>query len=274
LTVRLPPYFDRLIEAFAAGQAGRHVHLGYWDAPPSLCTPCAAGEFEAAQARLCDLVIALAGPRDGERLLDVGCGFGGTLAALDARWRHLRLVGLNIDLRQLDICRGILPREGNSLSLVQADASAPPFRPASFDRVFCLEAMFHFPSRAEFLSQAARLLRPGGRLVLTDILLARPSARGMIDVPRLEQTMRREYGPWPQLWISADEIITMAHASGLKLERRLDASAQTLPSYRITAPSKTEALPPSPSAGDFMRWLHRNGFLKYACFAFGKVEGD
>jgi SAM-dependent methyltransferase len=193
LRADVPPYFDLLIDGFKAGRTGRHVHLGYWDAPPPLSSPCAAAEFETAQARLADVVIGLADLRDGQSVLDVGCGFGGTLAAIGERWTNMRLTGVNIDPRQLDICRTVTARAGNSLSFELADACAMPFDAASLDRVICLEAMFHFSSRADFLREAARLLRPGGRLALTDILLKRPGA-SEAEVAALEQTMRREYG--------------------------------------------------------------------------------
>jgi SAM-dependent methyltransferase len=264
LRADVPPYFDLLIDGFKAGRTGRHVHLGYWDAPPPLSSPCTADEFEMAQARLADVAIGLADLRDGQSVLDVGCGFGGTLAAINERWTGLRLTGVNIDPRQLDICRTVQARVGNSLGFELADACAMPFDSASFDRVICLEAMFHFPSRADFLHEAARVLRPGGRLALSDILLKRPGA-AEAEVAALEQTMRREYGPWPELWIDMAAVDAMARRAGLRPERVIDATLQTLPSYRITAPREDG------SAGGLMRWLHRSGHLSYACLSFTKA---
>lgn len=262
MPARVPPYFDLLIDAFRSGRTGRHVHLGYWDTPP-LASRCAADEFEAAQARLCDIFIELADLGDGQSVLDVGCGFGGTLAAVDSRRQDMRLVGLNIDRRQLDICRTLPARSTNSLSFAMADACAMPFQPSCFDRLLCLEAMFHFASRSAFLAQAAEALRGGGRLALSDILLAKPGRRAPIDLALLEQTIRREYGPWPALWTSRSDILELARQSGLVLDRFIDATDQTLPTYRMTAPGDQEALPSRPSAGSLMRWLHRNGYLSY-----------
>ena len=239
-------------------------------APPP-ATPCTAHEFEAAQARLCDIVIELAELDDGQSVLDVGCGFGGTLAAINERRQDMRLAGLNIDRRQLDICRTLTAQRTNSLSFVLADACAIPFQPASFDRLLGLEAMFHFPSRRAFLAQAANTLRSGGRLALSDILLTNPGDRAPVDIAVLEQTIRREYGPWPDLWAGFDEILESACRSGLVLERIMEATDQTLPTYRMTAPGDQNALPPRPSAGSLMRWLHREGYLSYVCLAFTKA---
>jgi cyclopropane fatty-acyl-phospholipid synthase-like methyltransferase len=265
----VPPYFDYLLEGFRSGHAARNVHLGYWDDPPSLTTPCSQQEFETAQARLTDVMIELADLRDGYRVLDVGCGFGGTLEAAGKR-PGMRLTGLNIDPRQLEICRSVLVRD-NALWLVAADACALPFRPESFDRVFCVEAAFHFRKRESFLQQAAAVLPRGGRLVLSDILLRPPGPRAGMSQAGIENAIRREYGPWPQLWVSVDEITEAARRAGLEIERVVDASRQTLPTYRVTAPQHHDDLTGSPSAGSVLRWLHASGYLSYLCMSFVKT---
>jgi MPBQ/MSBQ methyltransferase len=270
LRAGVPPYFDLLIEGFRSGRTGRHVHLGYWDAPPSLSAPCGTQEFEAAQARLSQIIIEIAGIADGQSVLDVGCGLGGTLSAIDAERRDMWMVGLNIDPRQLAICRTIAPQPTNALALVEGDACALPLRPGTFDRVICLEAMFHFHSRAAFLRQAAEALRPGGRLALSDILFEHPGARAPIDVTLLEETIRREYGPWPQLWAGLSDILDPARAAGLVFDRVIDATGPTMPTYRMTAPGDAQ-LSAQPSAGSLMRWLHHNGCLSYVCLGFRKA---
>ena len=265
----VPAYFDFQVKDFWSGRAGRNVHLGYWDEPPSLASPCDQPEFETAQARLTEILMELADLRGGQTVLDVGCGFGAALEAL-ARWPDMQLYGINIDRRQLDICRTV-PVGDNTLSLVMADACAFPFRPASFDRVFCIEAMFHFRAREAFLAEAAKALREGGRLVLSDILLRHPGGHAHLSAAAIEVAIQQEYGPWPQLWVEADHIMEAAARAGLKLDRSIDATRQTLPSYRRTAPQDNDDLPPEPSAGSLLRWLHATGHLAYLCLSFTKL---
>jgi len=265
----VPSYFDYLIDGFWSGRVGRNVHLGYWDEPPSLATPCSPQEFAAAQARLTDILIGLAELQGGNTVLDVGCGFGGTLEAI-GKWPDMRLTGVNVDRRQLDICR-TLAVGGDPLSLIMADACALPFCPASFDRVICVEAMFHFRARQAFLREAADVLCDGGRLVLSDILLRNPGECASLGAAAIEVAIKREYGPWPQLWIDIDEILDIARQAGLKPDRVIDATRQTLPTYRVTAPQEHDELPPRPSAGSALRWLHAGGYLSYLCMSFTKV---
>lgn len=262
----VPRYFDLLIEGFRAGAAGRDVHLGYWDNPPPLSAPCSPEEFRAAQARLTDIVVALAEPEAGQAVLDVGCGFGGTLEAL-ARSPDVKLVGVNLDARQLAICRSLRPVV-RSLSLIAADACALPFDAESFDRLFCVEAMFHFRGRPEFLREAGRVLRQGGRAAVTDILLRPPGPKAPWPLETIEAALRSDYGPWPQLWLSVDDVLAAAAAAGLEVESLGDVARHTLPSYRFTAPA--EAPSSQPSAGAVMRWLHEAECLTYACAAFVK----
>lgn len=267
---RVPLYFDHLIPAFQAGHLGRSVHLGHFDE----LTSTSRTPFAAAQARLDAQVLALAEPANGLRFLDVGCGFGGTLEALGRDFSWLTTTGVNLDARQLAICRGIAARMSNRHSWVQADAAALPFGDASFDRALSIEAMFHFSSRRAFYREVARVLAPGGIFAASDMWLE-PSA------PRdagLEEALEPAYGPWPDLFSGDADPEALAASAGLVLDTVVDATAATLPSHRHTVPSdlafdprphsrasRADA-PSSPllEAGLALRWLHENGHLRYA----------
>jgi MPBQ/MSBQ methyltransferase len=266
--LRVPPYFDFLIAGFRAGETGRHVHLGFWEDPPPLGSACSAEEFAAAQARLTRLMVALANVSGGHRVLDVGCGFGGTLEAV-AKIADTSLCGINVDRRQLEICR-TLPLGKTRLSLVLADACALPFHAATFDRIFCIEAMFHFASRQTSLAQAAAALRPGGRLVLSDIVLRRPPASAPLSGATIETALQRDYGPWPEPWIELQALLGHAERAGFKLQSLIDITRQTLPSYRFTAPRPHQGSWNTATAGSVLRWLHTEGYLAYLCLVLIK----
>jgi SAM-dependent methyltransferase len=266
----VPAYFDYLIDAFYRGEAGRYVHLGYWDDPQA----GADADFAAAQQRLDALLAGMAEPADGQAVLDAGCGFGGTLGALNRQFTGLRLAGVNVDPRQLEICRQLLPANGNRLEWHRADACSLPFPDASFDRVLCVEAMFHFPSRRAFFSEAARVLRPGGMLVGSDITLA-PSVRSLA-VPGfcIEAPLQDGYGPWPDFWCDDADHTALAAAAGLRAHAMQDATANTLPSHRFTTPRDVDESRDTGNtalrAALILRWLHLMGHLRYWLFRFDK----
>lgn len=108
--------------------------------------------------------------REDSRLLDVGCGSGGTDLRL-ADTTGARVIGVDI------LAEGIatatqLARERHvedRATFQQVDASARlPFADGSFDAVLSVDAMCHLPARVEILAELHRLLAPGGRILFTD----------------------------------------------------------------------------------------------------------
>ncbi|HET6173230.1 MAG TPA: class I SAM-dependent methyltransferase [Gaiellales bacterium] len=104
------------------------------------------------------------------RLLDVACGSGGPGLHL-ARLSGCEVTGVDREKSGLANARRIAHESGLGARalFVQADASeALPFPDASFDAILCLDALNHLPGRPGVFADWARLLLPGGRLVVTD----------------------------------------------------------------------------------------------------------
>ena len=264
----VPAYFDGLIKAFEAGAWGRQVHLGLWDTPPSPQALAEHGAHVRAMTRLDERVLAIADMADGLRVLDVGCGLGGTLQGMDARHQGMTLTGINIDGRQLAACRSLRPHEGNRMNWLQADATRLPLGDASVDRVLCIEAMFHFSSRRTFLAEAARVLAPDGRLVATDIVVD-PVRAGATDAAAVVAG----FGPWPDLAQpeSAAEN-TPADVPGLRLMQPIDITANTAPSHAYTAGGAEHIHDPVSRACHALRRLHEQGALRVLLLRWDRVR--
>jgi hypothetical protein len=102
-------------------------------------------------------------------------------------------------------------------------------------------------------------LKPGGLLVLSDILLQRPGGGFPLPVETVEACLETELGPWPQKWISSAELRSSYVQCGFLPEIEIDASANTLPSYLTIAPDMNAHL----TGPKVMRMLHEGGHLKY-----------
>ena len=100
--------------------------------------------------------------RPGERVLDLGCGAGRFVAAL--RDAGAEPVGVELAEAALERARANAP--GADLRLVADDGSLP-LEHASVDLVWCSEVLEHVPDTAHLLLEVRRVLKPGGRLLVT-----------------------------------------------------------------------------------------------------------
>jgi ubiquinone/menaquinone biosynthesis C-methylase UbiE len=117
-----------------------------------------------------DEMVAAAGLRSGQRVLDVGCGTGNLLRATGKRHRDVELFGVDPDLKMLARAERKLRRAELRVKLDKGFAQELPFPDASFDVVFSSLMLHHLdtPSKDEMLTEVRRVLRPGGVLVLAD----------------------------------------------------------------------------------------------------------
>jgi len=156
------------VDAFYGGSG--FFNTGYWT--NGITSP------RDACVRLMDELASRLPPAPAT-LLDVACGFGATTADLARRFPNARITGINLSEGQIARCRERL----SSAEFAVMDATALDFEDAMFDAVISVEAAFHFSTRERFFAEAARVLRPGGRLVLSDILYSDPSVVGGWMVP-------------------------------------------------------------------------------------------
>ena len=160
-------------------------NVGYWSA--STLT-----QAEASKALVTRLLDCHA--QDPGAVLDVGCGLGATTSAIKHRWPFAHVTGINLSEAQLEYCR----RNHGDCDFALMNATELTFGANAFDVIFSAEAAFHFNTRRDFFTQAHRALKPGGSLLLADILLdlEHPFSKKMLawDVPaNLDQSNPDNY---------------------------------------------------------------------------------
>ena len=160
----------------------------------------------------------------GGRTLDVACGAGQIAARIGERggdgW------GLDASREMLGLSRWLFPKE--RVVLARGVAEALPYRSQTFDRVICQGSLDHFVLPRRFMDEAARVLRPDGRLVVAlanyeslSCRLGRRLERFGHDVLRLPRKRRRGYWEQPLDHYHKGDLpfVRALAGGGLKLER-------------------------------------------------------
>ncbi len=157
VTGKIARFWDRISPAWKEVW-GPHIHHGYYDSEG--LSPV------AAQERLIEKLAERAKIGRDERILDAGCGMGGSSIYLASRF-GAKVSGITLSPAQAEIARSEAQKAGVSADFHTGDAhELPGFENESFDLVWSLESCEQFYDKPKFLSRAHQVLKKDGRLLL------------------------------------------------------------------------------------------------------------
>ena len=169
---------------------GEHSHHGYWATDEAK----AKDTKEVAQVNLIRLLLEISKVSEGARVLDTGCGIGGTSRFL-ASELGCTVTGITISTKQVEMATRLTKAEAakqiqgddktvtpdadgfialgkGKVRFLELDAEKMGEYFASdagtLDAVWISEALSHFPNKALFFQNAFKVLKQGGKLVLAD----------------------------------------------------------------------------------------------------------
>ena len=117
-----------------------------------------------------DAVLARIDGIEPSTVVDLGCGTGQLTQRLIRTFPHANIVGLDLSDGMLsEAARRLRQVGGDAQPLVRADALQLPFASSSVDLVVCTESFHWYPDQAGALAELARVLDPGGRLLIASI---------------------------------------------------------------------------------------------------------
>jgi tocopherol O-methyltransferase len=199
---------------------GHALHYGYWEKDTR--------NFLDALSNTNKKLAEIARIKNGDRVLDAGCGVGGSALWL-ASVLSCKVTGITVSPRQVRQATELSIRYklGHLVDYAVADYCATAFPDASFDIVWALESLCHAADKKAFLVEAMRVLKPGGRVVLADYF-QQPSLTGK-DEEQMQQ--------WASGWaignfVVQGELESAAAELGFHCISTEDASAAVMRSAR------------------------------------------
>ncbi|MEU5553664.1 methyltransferase domain-containing protein [Micromonospora sp. NPDC047793] len=215
---RVAEFFDRY-NSMICGFFGGNMHQGYWDGPSD------TSSMLKASNRMTDVFIdRLAGIGPGARILDLGCGTGRPAVRI-ARRTGAEVVGISISGRDVELAQAYAAGEDDAenVTFQQANALDLPFEPGSFDAIVAIDSFAYFADRGELLARISPLLKPGGRIVLTDDVARGPELTGQDEQDTLFMLACWRQAPLAR----AEDYSGFAVAAGLELVEVTDITENT-----------------------------------------------
>lgn len=164
-----------------------------------------------------DAVVALIDPQPGERVLDIGAGVGAGSVPAARRGATVTAVEPTPFLRRILSARRTIGRH-RGIEPVDGTAERLPVADGSIDAIWAVNTMHHWVDVERGADEIARVLAPGGRVLLVDELLTDPAHP---DHARFG----RDHGPEHHgfTMVDADEMVALLRAAGLvDVERSTD----------------------------------------------------
>jgi fatty-acid O-methyltransferase len=194
-------YWYRLNSRFISKENTVFMNWGYEEDPPMALPLAESDEPNRYSIQLYHRV-ATQVDLAGKRVLEVSCGHGGGASYLMRTQGPASYTGLDLNPVGLDFCRRKHQLPG--LEFVEGNAESLPFEDQSFDAVINVEASHCYPRFPRFLTEVARVLRPGGNFLYTDVRQKRDIA-----------TWEEELGDAPMRLVS-ERVVNEQVALGLE----------------------------------------------------------
>lgn len=209
-------YYDGPADQIYRHIWGENIHIGYFESDEE--------SLRDAMKRSNERMAEGVDLGTGDTVLDVGSGYG-ALARFLAQRYGCEVVASNISERELEWGRELTAEQGlgDKVRFEWADFHALPFGKDAFDYYWSQEAFLHAVDKSTVLTEAQRVLRPGGAIVFTDLLVrdGTPAA----DRERIYERVKS-----PDMWDTGAYLNALEKA-GFTIDTHENWSEHVAPTY-------------------------------------------
>jgi len=171
---------------------GEHFHFGCFNG-------LGKDDLDVASQKLIEIAVQGCNLCKDSLVIDIGCGIGGSSRWLARRYGS-RVLGISNSRVGIDIANTLQAKEASQyqqlVNFFRSDILSNKLPTASFDVVWCMEMAHLFSDKMMLVQEISRILKPGGRLMLCDLVLGKryPQQHDPILLRRLIR-VRKAFGP-------------------------------------------------------------------------------
>lgn len=234
------------------------LHYGIWDAGTK--------SFSESLINTNRVLMEISGISGTDRVLDAGCGIGGTAFFINDQ-KQAEVIGISLSQKQIDLANEFVLKNNlaDKLSFKVMDFKKTDFADDSFDVVWACESVCQTTDKESFMKECYRILRKGGRLILSDYFLTKS---GQEDKKHL---IKKWCNTWAMSNLNSLDFFTDALKCHEFISIKVfDYTGKIMrSSRRMMYSSLIGALPSelynlfNPSVSKFARAHYRSGFYQY-----------
>jgi len=212
------------------------------------------------------IMMELSSISESDIILDAGCGVGGAAIYLASN-KNVQVTGITLSKKQFDFATHLakLKKLDNKVIFHMMDYTQTSFEDESFDAVWACESISSAPDKSAFIKEAYRILKKGGRLILSDFFITEDN----------QPDKNRWIKKWTQSWCISDLITCELFIEELKKQRfiirkKLDYSEKiNKSSKRLYYASLLGAIPSElynlfhPGVSRFSKKHYMSGYYQY-----------